>query len=103
MYSGWSGAPWTPARPGSRWAARSGGRRTRPGWSALSRPSSATAPASMKRLASWPRGGRISSLADASAFDVVVIGGGGLGTAVAPRLAETTPSVGFLGAADHLA
>ncbi len=57
----------------------------------------------MKRLASWLRGGRISSLADASAFDVVVIGGGVLGTAVAARLAKTTASVCLLEAADDVA
>jgi glycerol-3-phosphate dehydrogenase len=57
----------------------------------------------MTRLASWSRGGGISSLADARAFDVVVIGGGVLGTAVAARLAMTTASVCLLEAADDVA
>jgi len=57
----------------------------------------------MKRLASWPRDGRTNSLADARAFDVVVIGGGVLGTAVAARLAMTTASVCLLEEADDVA
>jgi glycerol-3-phosphate dehydrogenase len=45
----------------------------------------------------------MSSPADAPAFDVVVIGGGVLGTAVAARLAMTTASVCLLEEADDVA
>ncbi len=44
----WSAVPWTPARPASPWAARSGNRAIRPGWSAHWPPSSAAGPASTR-------------------------------------------------------